>query len=450
MYPGGNIATLKAANSSDCCAKCRARPRCTSWTMGQDKICHLKDQIEMKRARNGWFTSGLPGKDIHFYEIKLRHGTCLTAGDGAPYMSQCRAVQEANQQWKYDRLTGRIKSSGSLCLERPEEDPKGRKVLIQACSELGRRQRWEHTGISGLISNEPSGGLCLSAPSNNYTEEVPDSDKVHLWPCDPKSTKQEWSMWDLRHLNDPDTRYWMGLENWTVKTNSLWCFSLMLPWGAEPPLLRMQLAEHQSIFACDESAVYSNPAIDLGGGVKTKVVPVDLHCPVGGAFHTVLNTPVFKALWDQVINDARYELYDWTVKVDPDAVFIPWRLTDIVWQPEHRKAQKGKGVFFQNCKGAFHGPVEILSRKAVETYKTGNKNCPWHDQEDWYLSGCLISLGVQPHRVNTLLADVACGNRDLTCTKPKAAFHPFKAPLHYRRCWANATSIGAWDSEKYR
>merc|ERR1719336_1514103 len=101
------------------------------------------------------------------------------------------------------------------------------------------------------------------------------------------------------------TAYWMELEAWTRKRNSLLCFSLMLPWGSERKLLKLQLAEHKSIFACDESSVYSHSKLDLGG-YMTKALDVDLHSQVGGRFHTVLNTRIFIKVWDRVFRDGRF------------------------------------------------------------------------------------------------------------------------------------------------
>jgi len=70
----------------------------------------------------------------------------------------------------------------------------------------------------------------------------------------------------------------------------------MLPWGYEPSLLKMQLRRGQSIFACDATEVYSSEEMDLGGLV-TVDLGIDLHCPLGGVFHTVMNTPIFLQVW---------------------------------------------------------------------------------------------------------------------------------------------------------
>merc|ERR1712061_40350 len=119
---------------------------------------------------------------------------------------------------------------------------------------------------------------------------------------------------------------------------SLFCFSLMLPWGYEPSLLRIQLKERMSIFDCDETAVYSNKVIHLGFNVETNVVDKNLHSPIGGEFHTALNTPIFIAVWKQLIKDGRFRYHGWTVKTDPDAVFLPSRLRRVIRGPHSLRA----------------------------------------------------------------------------------------------------------------
>merc|ERR1719188_254148 len=113
---------------------------------------------------------------------------------------------------------------------------------------------------------------------------------------------------------------------------SLFCFTLMLPWSDEPKLLSMQLEERWGIFACDQAMVYSNPAGEIGG-ITTGLVDTDLHCEMGGPpglMPTVLNTPVFEKVWEKVIQDKHFRAHDWVVKTDPDTVFFPERIRQIV------------------------------------------------------------------------------------------------------------------------
>jgi hypothetical protein len=87
-------------------------------------------------------------------------------------------------------------------------------------------------------------------------------------------------------------------------------------------LLRWQKQENKSIFACDEHAVYSNTTSEDLRGLTPRIVEHDLSCPIGGQWHTRLNTWIFMALWRQVWEDGQFRFTAWTVKVDPDAVFF--------------------------------------------------------------------------------------------------------------------------------
>lgn len=216
----------------------------------------------------------------------------------------------------------------------------------------------------------------------------------------------------------------------------------------------MQHDEHKSIFACDEAAVYSSSRIDIGG-FFTNVVRTDLHCQFGGRFHTALNTAIFNTLWDQVVQDGRFRFHDWTVKVDPDAVFFPQRLLELLWHPKYDRAQQNQGAFFNNCNQSswsMHGPIEVFSRRALEVFVRGKGGCPWHNQEDWFVSNCMYTLGVTSHDVHHLLADKACpGQQWAACTTGMVAFHPFKSLHEYQRCWKEANHhhpVQAWVKKK--
>merc|ERR1711972_1229851 len=79
------------------------------------------------------------------------------------------------------------------------------------------------------------------------------------------------------------------------------------------------------------------------------VVQTWLQAPLGGEWHTRMNTPIFMKLWRQVIHDGMFRRTDWTVKVDADAVFLPGRLRAILLTPAHRGANDGNGMFSNNC-----------------------------------------------------------------------------------------------------
>jgi hypothetical protein len=212
-------------------------------------------------------------------------------------------------------------------------------------------------------------------------------------------------------------------------------------------LLRWQKQENKSIFACDEHAVYSNTTSEDLRGLTPRIVEHDLSCPIGGQWHTRLNTWIFMKLWHQVWLDGQFRFAAWTVKVDPDAVFLPQRLRDILGDASHSGAQEGNGMFSTNCerKGSLHGAVEVMSRRALEVYATRNwPNCPRPLQEDYYLHECLVYLGVRQMYDFKLLAESACTSDWWGCKSARVTFHPFKTLQEYQGCLANAEKYGSW------
>jgi hypothetical protein len=120
-----------------------------------------------------------------------------------------------------------------------------------------------------------------------------------------------------------------------TKVPSLFCFALMLPLGYEPTLLKAQLERGVGIFECDEFVVFSNETFVLSKwGSEEKVltmpIPGSLAVKYGGKWDTALNTDIFIRVWNAVSLLGRYEFHDWTVKVDPDAVFFPNRLRELL------------------------------------------------------------------------------------------------------------------------
>jgi len=232
---------------------------------------------------------------------------------------------------------------------------------------------------------------------------------------------------------------------------SLFCFSLMLPGSYEQGLLAWQYVAGLSIFACDEYAVYSNKSEKVAPGVNSSIVKSDLKCKFGGEFKTALNTEIFMEVWSKLVGDGRYRFHDWTVKVDPDAVFFPARLRGSV----QHIPEKPEGVYLNNCRRGMHGPFEVFSRNAVRAWARGSISCVRHFTrlcsgpclwgEDMFIDQCLSKV-LHVSRVDqfTLLIEDHCDpptNWD-DCRNPAAAaFHPFKTLSGYRGCANRAQQV---------
>jgi len=120
---------------------------------------------------------------------------------------------------------------------------------------------------------------------------------------------------------------------------SLYCMALMMPFGYEAGLLLEQKKRGVGIFQCDEWAVYSNQSKMANGDPFPFPVhevkgphgePISLFVPLGGRWHTALNRDVFNQLWLKVVEVDDYRKHDWIVKVDPDSVYFPKRLKQVI------------------------------------------------------------------------------------------------------------------------
>jgi len=95
----------------------------------------------------------------------------------------------------------------------------------------------------------------------------------------------------------------------------------------------------------------------------------------------------------------------------------------------------GNGTFLNNCGYGLHGPLEVLSRKAIEVYGKGVHHCKQPPQEDVYLQQCMLRLGVLQVNHFNLLAEAHCSFEDWAkCSSDHVSFHPFKEWRDYEHC----------------
>jgi len=255
--------------------------------------------------------------------------------------------------------------------------------------------------------------------------------------------------------------------------SSMWCFVLMMPGGYEPTLILEQFGRRIGVFACDGYAVFSNDtaalaelrfdeAADGGGGRDLFTSPIGgpLQVQLGGKWHTAMNTEVFVRVWASVIRLGRFQQYHWTVKADPDTVFVPSRLRQLL------ATEPAGAVYLNNCRFGLHGPIEVLSRDAVSAYSRLSEACGdlvtdamntsnrGNDErhafgEDKFLTLCLDAIGVRRvDELRLLLSEQACGHwsSNVSCDAGTVAFHPFKDVRRYRECWGTARrSAPTWE-----
>lgn len=228
----------------------------------------------------------------------------------------------------------------------------------------------------------------------------------------------------------------------------MYCFALVQPKGYERSLVSVMLDQGAGLFGCDEYAFYSNRRMQIVPGVWVGVVNSTLKCEIGGEFRTALNTGIFLAVWAKVVSDGRFLYHDWTVKVDPDCVFLPERLRSHLLnhlEDEH-------GVYINNCKYGMHGPLEVFSRNAVKAWALGAAGCVSYFMElcsgmcgwgeDMFVDQCLKrKLEVRRENDFTMLLEDHCDppkHWDKCDNTSVVAFHPFKTVKGWLDCYKTA------------
>jgi len=280
---------------------------------------------------------------------------------------------------------------------------------------------------TGLIKSRQ--GICLDAGERNL-----DGGMVYIQICDTQNVNQRWLVGYVGETSPAPHE----------PPGSLYCFALMLPHTYEQDLLAMQYDRNASLFGCDGYSVYSNREIQVAPGVNTSIVKSDLKCGKGGEFGTALNLDIFLAVWTKVVEEQHFRQHHWTVKVDPDAVFFPTRLSEVlVIHPE-----AAEGVYINNCRFGLHGPIEVFSRNAVMKWADGSIKCVLHFSElcdgdcfwgeDLFVDQCLWKvLKVRRDNDFRLLQEDHCDPQPGwdACDDPSTVvFHPFKTLHGYEKC----------------
>jgi hypothetical protein len=308
---------------------------------------------------------------------------------------------------------------------------------------------------SGLIKSQSS-GYCLGATGFRIVDS-----EVLLWNCDDFSRSQQWSLWNAGTLQQDADSLAVKADRARPRLDSLFCVTLCGSaregrgnGSITATLLREMETARLGIFACEEFAVYSNPVIKLGS-YRTSLLNIDL-APLASSSlgETAL---IYEKLWDRVVADGRYAFHAWTVKVAPDAVFLPARLREALRGPGAlQEPQSGNGLFLQSCQRALglYGALEVLSRRAVEAFVEGRERCTVNETLDGasgflkelpkeaasFLQSCLLRLGTTRVEQLGLLAASACGGGEdwSPCTSRAVAFHPFDTVATLRQCFAAA------------
>jgi len=236
----------------------------------------------------------------------------------------------------------------------------------------------------------------------------------------------------------------------------------------ELDILKTQLFLGVSIFGCEDYRVYSDVQENLDGDegkVKTiMVTEKDAQHP----FHFAkrkrvgkwVNSNMFIQAWRDIKQEGAWAKWDWTVKVDIDAVFLPMRLRQYLGQKE----VTDNGIYLETCKYVnfgFFGSCAVVSHNAAATYMANLDDCeatlnymsaddkdtgmqPWG--EDLFQQRCMDLHGVDKVAGYDVNTDASCSswrpegqkkNRKWLpeCALTKTpAMHHFKTPKLYFDC----------------
>merc|ERR1740138_333303 len=221
---------------------------------------------------------------------------------------------------------------------------------------------------------------------------------------------------------------------------SLYCFTVVTRGTYEEGLVwGTQKNNGLGVFGCDDHSVFF-------GGQAQKA-----------AWQSVANIDSFIMVWGQVKDAGNYLNFNWTVKVDPDAVFFPDRLR---WHINKLQAPHNSTLYLKNTnfKFGFMGSLEIFNLEAMKVFFANRDSCAdhiWHNGgEDFFMMTCMDAIGVRYMKDTDLLNDKytystkynlndvsACSNGGTV------AFHPYKNPGIWMQCHNMAVSAQhAWSA----
>ncbi|CAL1161761.1 unnamed protein product [Cladocopium goreaui] len=215
---------------------------------------------------------------------------------------------------------------------------------------------------------------------------------------------------------------------------SLYCFTCATPDTYEVGMIAGMAKLGLGMFECDGYDIISNVSADVlfkdypevAAKLKDHVHVIDMNLyvkkvkgPVGhdisspatdpnsplyqgkdATMEHLANTPVFKEVWSKIFKLGNFGKYDYTAKLDIDAVIVPARLSGMLG------GRPDTAEYFQNAYhdmyGNFlHGPIELISKKGVYAFRDARHICfDKIDQmafgEDFFAKQCWDMIQIHP------------------------------------------------------
>mmetsp|Transcript_44908 Transcript_44908/g.129760 ORF Transcript_44908/g.129760 Transcript_44908/m.129760 type:complete len:428 (-) Transcript_44908:104-1387(-) len=243
----------------------------------------------------------------------------------------------------------------------------------------------------------------------------------------------------------------------TTRLVSLFCFAVVRAFGYEHELMEALHTKHASIFDCEDTLVFSNGGPLTIGGAPIPEIDIEQIkkgnlSESGTTTNSWLNTMIFMEAWNMVLEDGRWWSHDWTVKVDPDAVFFPQRLKLRLYPYYMAGDYNGPALYVANCDRTWNGQpyelklfgsMEVISRNAVGMYHAHHQRCEneldWEGWgEDFYMQECFRKLQVGVVNGVDFLADSSCYAAACWDTS-KVVYHAFKDVSAWFSCWGTSS-----------
>jgi len=244
---------------------------------------------------------------------------------------------------------------------------------------------------------------------------------------------------------------------------TLFCWSVMNFKNAEEVrTIKGQVRNRTGIVGCDNFAVLSGRRMYLGKGHK---LPNGSHVKVyswlnpahsvpmgdlaaGDHTNSYKNADIFIGAWNILVSSGGLWGHNWTVKVDPDAVFFAYRL-----RAHMKKWTWGTdAMYFKNCnmKGPrLYGALEVVNEAAMRKYEALGKGCqnlPWKGWgEDEWIDKCMRDVCKAQAKIDyKLVGDHRCMAAECDDIE-RTAYHDYKTEASYYDCWKRSK-----DAEKVK
>lgn len=443
------------------------------------------DYIGVKLAEDPASTQAWPACSQKWTEDCSSTGCCADWGmqcyqkddNWASCKSSCEAVDEKNESWSCQTIYPPQPLTMDNCRQTCQEDSGCREAIFDANAKscLLSPQRipevvWAadnfNTTVCGDAGSEPELHAIIDTVSSvmPWEEPLPEP-QMCSWggedcsqtkccndvSCDAKFTNcyayscyKQTEYFSGCQLSTPPADWdgtWLGGgrvhkavgaagKQVAVKGTSLYCFAV-INWNAPAPKpfwsTEAQLADNikkngLSIFQCDGHDFYD--------GAPTPKAE-------WGSFS---NIDAFQQIWKEVQGKGSYRNFDWTVKVDADAVFLPNRLKMHLVK---LRTPLGARVYLENVNYQFKfmGALEVVTTEALDLFLEQSHTClrgVHAGGEDFFMKGCMDALGVDHMSDFDLLRDKYAA-QDGPCNDGwGVAYHFHKKVISWNWCYNEA------------